>query len=58
MGDHINKGREGKMRFNKGHESFNLEVYDVCPDVLNSLEVWQDVRFSLLFFCFFFFLIN
>lgn len=56
MGHHINKGREGKMRFNKGHESFNLEVYDVCPDVLNSLEVWQDVRFSLFFF--FFFLIN
>lgn len=42
--------KERKMRSSKGHESFNLETYDICPDILNALEAWQNVRFSLCFF--------
>lgn len=40
MGHHMNKGRERKMIFSKGHESFNLEAYDICLGMLNNLEAW------------------
>jgi len=50
MGHHMNKGREQKMIFSKGHESFNLEAYDICLGVLNNLEAWYNTRFSPRFF--------
>lgn len=29
MGHDMNNGRERKMVFSKGHESFNLEAYEI-----------------------------